>query len=123
MRRFCISVSYASFERSGTSLAESTEEGGNTDDWNGRHGKGCALERHLEGKHMGPHQVKSGSVSNRRWHMTRESKLETTLGDLVVALTEETGRHVHNEKMTYEVVAYIVSNFLNRSNRQSIQPH
>jgi hypothetical protein len=55
--------------------------------------------------------------------MPRESKLETTLGDLVVALTEETGRHVHNEKMTYEVVAYIVSNFLNRSNRQSMQPH
>ncbi len=55
--------------------------------------------------------------------MPRESKLETTLGDLVVALTEETGRHVHNEKMTYEVVAYIVSNFLNRSNRQSTQQH
>jgi hypothetical protein len=48
--------------------------------------------------------------------MTRQSKLETTLGDLVVALTEETGRYVHDEKMTYEVVAYILANFLNGSN-------
>ncbi|HEV8721963.1 MAG TPA: hypothetical protein VGW77_15135 [Candidatus Binatia bacterium] len=55
--------------------------------------------------------------------MTRESKIETTLGDLVVALTEETGRHVRDEKMTYEVVAYILANFLNGSNRRSNQPH
>jgi hypothetical protein len=40
--------------------------------------------------------------------MTRETKLETTLGDLVVALTEETGRYVRDEKTTYEVVAYIL---------------
>jgi hypothetical protein len=62
-------------------------------------------------------------VANRRWNMTRESKIETTLGDLVVALTEETGRHVRDEKMTYEVVAYILANFLNGSNRRSNQPH
>ncbi len=55
--------------------------------------------------------------------MTRESKIETTLGDLVVALTEETGRQVRDEKMTYEVVAYILANFLNGSNRRSNQPH
>jgi hypothetical protein len=54
--------------------------------------------------------------------MTRESKLETTLGDLVVALTEETERHVHDEKTTYEVVAYILANFVN-SNRQSNRQH
>ena len=62
-------------------------------------------------------------VADRRWNMTRESKIETTLGDLVVALTEETGRHVRDEKMTYEVVAYILANFLNGSNRRSNQPH
>jgi hypothetical protein len=60
------------------------------------------------------------SVANRRWNMARESKLETTLGDLVVALTEETGRHVRDEKMTYEVVAYILANFLNASNRRAL---
>jgi hypothetical protein len=54
--------------------------------------------------------------------MTRESKLETTLGDLVVALTEETGRHVRDEKTTYEVVAYILANFIH-SNRPSNQQH
>jgi hypothetical protein len=62
-------------------------------------------------------------AANRRWNMARESKIETTLGDLVVALTEETGRHVRDEKMTYEVVAYILANFLNGSNRRSNQPH
>jgi hypothetical protein len=55
--------------------------------------------------------------------MTRESKIETTLGDLVVALTEETGRHVRDEKMTYEVVAYILANFLNGSHGQPNQRH
>jgi hypothetical protein len=55
--------------------------------------------------------------------MTRESKIETTLGDLVVALTEETGRHVRDEKTTYEVVAYILANFVNGSNRYSSREH
>jgi hypothetical protein len=51
--------------------------------------------------------------------MTRQSKLETTLGDLVVALTEETERYVRDEKMTYEVVAFILANFLNGSRGHS----
>jgi hypothetical protein len=55
--------------------------------------------------------------------MTRQAKLETTLGDLVVALTEETERYVPDEKMTYEVVAYILANFLNGSHRHSNQLH
>jgi hypothetical protein len=55
--------------------------------------------------------------------MTRQSKLETTLGDLVVALTEETERYVRDEKMTYEVVAYILANFLNGSRGHSHQRH
>jgi hypothetical protein len=45
--------------------------------------------------------------------MTRQSKLETTLGDLVVALTAKTELYVPDEKMRYEVVAYILANFLN----------
>jgi hypothetical protein len=55
--------------------------------------------------------------------MTRQSKLETTLGDLVVALTEETERYVPDEKMTYEVVAYILANFFNGSHSHSNQWH
>ena len=55
--------------------------------------------------------------------MTRESRFETTLGDLVVALTEETVRHVRDEKTAYEVVAYILANFVKGSSRQSEQSH
>ncbi|MGH7770166.1 MAG: hypothetical protein ACREQP_22165 [Candidatus Binatia bacterium] len=34
---------------------------------------------------------------------------QTTLGDLIVALTDETGRFVHDENQIYEVVSFIVS--------------
>jgi AmiR/NasT family two-component response regulator len=44
--------------------------------------------------------------------MARGTRLETTLGDLIVALTEETDRHLHDEKMTYEVVAYILADLM-----------
>jgi hypothetical protein len=40
--------------------------------------------------------------------MTRLKK-DTTLGDLIVALTDETGRFVRDEKEVYALVAYIVS--------------
>jgi hypothetical protein len=69
------------------------------------------------------HSTNRISRVRRRSNMARESKLETTLGDLVVALTEETGRYVRDEKMTYEVVAYILANFLNGSNGHSNQRH
>jgi hypothetical protein len=54
-----------------------------------------------------------------------ESKcnIETTLGDLIVALTDETSGHVRDEKEAYEVVAYILANFATASNRQSEQKH
>jgi len=48
--------------------------------------------------------------------MTQDAKFETTLGDLVVALTDETERHVPDEKEAYEVVAYIIENFVKVSN-------
>jgi len=34
---------------------------------------------------------------------------QTTLGDLIVALTDETGRFIRDENEIYEVVAFIVS--------------
>jgi hypothetical protein len=33
---------------------------------------------------------------------------QTTLGDLIVALTDETGRFIRDENEIYEVVAFIV---------------
>ena len=50
--------------------------------------------------------------------MARKAKFETTLGDLIVALTEETGRHVRDERTTYEVVAYILDDLIDDSNRR-----
>jgi len=50
--------------------------------------------------------------------MARQTKFETTLGDLIVALTEETGRHVRDERTTYEVVAYILDDLIDASNRR-----
>jgi hypothetical protein len=49
--------------------------------------------------------------------MVQGRKLETTLGDLIVALTEETDRHVHDEKASYEIVAYILSDLIRVSAR------
>jgi hypothetical protein len=54
-------------------------------------------------------------LKSRGWNMAYGARLETTLGDLIVALTEETDRHVHDEKMAYEVVAYILSDLINGS--------
>jgi hypothetical protein len=42
--------------------------------------------------------------------METEEKVDTMLGDLIVALTEETSRFVHDEREMYKVVAYILSN-------------
>ena len=44
-----------------------------------------------------------------------EDLAETTLGELIVALTEETSRHVPDEKAANILVAYILSDlFRNR---------
>jgi hypothetical protein len=42
-------------------------------------------------------------------------KIETTLGDLIVALTEETHHWVANEREAYELVAYLLSERLSRA--------
>jgi len=45
--------------------------------------------------------------------MRREENFETTLGDLVMALTEETVQLVPDEKLAYTFVAYMLSDVLN----------
>ena len=47
--------------------------------------------------------------------MKAEEKVETTLGELIVALTEETARLVNDEKQAYEVVAYALADLLSKS--------
>ena len=51
--------------------------------------------------------------------MEREKITETTIGDLIVALTEETSQFVHDEKEVYKVVAFRLTHLLNRSARIS----
>jgi hypothetical protein len=41
--------------------------------------------------------------------------LKTTLGDLIVALTDEATQSLHDEGAAYQVVAYIVSDLLDRN--------
>lgn len=52
--------------------------------------------------------------------MARKKKFETTLGDLIVALTEETGRHVRDERTTYELVAYILADMIAESKHKDM---
>ncbi len=47
--------------------------------------------------------------------MGREEKVDTTFGDLIAVLAEETGRFVHDEKEVYKVVAYILSDLFHNS--------
>jgi hypothetical protein len=42
----------------------------------------------------------------------KSTALETTLGDLIVALTDEATRSLKDEGAAYQVVAYIVSDLL-----------
>jgi hypothetical protein len=46
-----------------------------------------------------------------------KTTFETTVGDLIVALTDETHRQVRDEKMTYELVAYILADLMKNSRR------
>ena len=47
--------------------------------------------------------------------MKNGRKVKTTLGDLIVALTDETRLFVRDEKVAYGVVADIVSKFLSNA--------
>jgi len=44
--------------------------------------------------------------------MEREETIETTLGDLIVALTEETSPFVRNEQEAYHVAAFALAHLL-----------
>ena len=46
--------------------------------------------------------------------MEREEALETTLGDLIVALTDETAQSIRNDQEIYKVVAFALADLLNR---------
>lgn len=47
--------------------------------------------------------------------MPADQGANSTLGHLIVALTDETSRFVHDEEEVYKVVAYIVSDLLNNA--------
>jgi len=51
--------------------------------------------------------------------MEREETIETTLGDLIVALTEETSPFVRNEQEAYHVAAFALAHLLNNSSATS----
>ena len=51
--------------------------------------------------------------------MNREGTFETTLGDLIVALTDETIQVVHDEKRTCNLVAFMLAHLLNNSSATS----
>lgn len=47
--------------------------------------------------------------------MKQNTKLKTTLGELIYALSEETGRVIPDEKTKYRVVAYMLRELLDAS--------
>jgi hypothetical protein len=51
--------------------------------------------------------------------MDREENFETTIGDLVVALTEETSHYVRDEKEANKVVAFMLTHLLNKASAAS----
>jgi hypothetical protein len=52
--------------------------------------------------------------SKRRDTPRRGPKKMTTLGDLIVALTEETRRYVHDDDEVYRLVSYMLTDILIR---------
>jgi len=51
--------------------------------------------------------------------MKTNQRTETTLGNLIAALTEEVSRYVHDEKKAYEVVAFMLTDLLKNSSSSS----
>lgn len=51
--------------------------------------------------------------------MERAAVVETTVGELVVALTEEAARYVRDEETVCKVVAFMVTRLLNDSGAAS----
>ncbi|HEY1374255.1 MAG TPA: hypothetical protein VGH50_17420 [Candidatus Binatia bacterium] len=59
----------------------------------------------------------------KRRHTARREPQIVTLGDLVVALTEETRRYVSDEEEVYRLVAYMVTDILARSEKRKAAKH
>ena len=51
--------------------------------------------------------------------MERTEVIETSLGDLVVALSEETALYIHDKEEAYKVVAFMLAHLLNNSRASS----
>ena len=51
--------------------------------------------------------------------MERGEQVETTLGDLIVALSEETARHVSDQNAANILVAYILSDLFRNTEMSS----
>lgn len=54
---------------------------------------------------------------------TRVDKGNSTLGELIAALTDETAHFVHDEKEVYRVVAYMITDLLNKHRLDSKVTH
>jgi hypothetical protein len=54
---------------------------------------------------------------------TRVNKGNSTLGELIAALTDETAHFVHDEKEVYRVVAYMITDLLNQHRLDSKVTH
>ena len=67
--------------------------------------------------------ILSGPDEREEAVMETGEKIDTTLGDLIVALTEETSRLVHDEREIYKVVAYILSDLVYESGSISTSWH
>lgn len=53
--------------------------------------------------------------------MDRKGRVDTTLGDFIVALTDAAGHQLHNDKMAYELVAYILTDLINSSETRKLR--
>ena len=53
--------------------------------------------------------------------MAKAKILSTTLGDLILALTEEVAPHVANEEESYRIVAVMLADLLNTRDRASVR--
>jgi hypothetical protein len=51
--------------------------------------------------------------------MNTSRKTKTTLGNLIVALTDEVSGYVHDEKKAYELVAFMLTDLLKNNGAAS----
>lgn len=63
------------------------------------------------------------TTPRKRRQISRRAPQTVTLGDLIVALTEETRRYVSDEEEVYRLVAYMVTDILARSEKRKTAKH